>query len=239
MLNKQLLLTNSNAKEDYVPFYIDFGNSGGSVEISYAVNPSFYISSNGIDWRDQTYGGSDILQVPSGRIYFKAVEPTDSLFGSVSSVNKWIILGTNVKLGGNINSLLSADNPSSVQVSNYAFASMFVSCTAITDASELILPAKTIDYATYRSMFYKCSNLIRSPIICAETIGEGACELMFHICTSLISITCLATQVQEGACTSWAYDVSPGGTFYKNTAMSTWSVGTSGIPAGWDIVDYN
>ena len=237
MLNKQMLLFNSNTKEDYTPFYIDFGVSGGSFEISPNVIPTFYISYDGIEWTDRI-GATDVIQAPSGRVYFKAATPTAALYARTSTNNAWDISGTNVKLGGNINSLLSSDNPSSVEINAFAFANMFMDADSIIDASELILPAKEVHNKAYYSMFKYCNSLTTSPIICAERILGSGCQHMFYNCTNLTRITCLATQIQDMGCYWWTYNVSSSGTFYKHRD-STWSTDVNGIPYGWDIKDFN
>lgn len=241
MLNKQLLLFNSGIKPEDTPFYVDFGTSpNGVIQISDYVIPQFYISYDGIEWSNQTYGAGDRVKVPSGRVYFKAVEPTNALYDAIRSLNRWNISGGSVNLGGNINSLLSADDPSAVELDRYAFVSMFQSTSNIVDASELILPTKILRYNEYYSMFYECTALRASPIILAETIDGAPCVSMFNSCRSLTQITCLAVQIlKEYSCNQWVARVNSTGTFYKNSANSTWQRGISGIPQGWDIIDYN
>lgn len=239
MLNKQTLLFNDDAKGDYTPFYIDFGDSGGSVTLSPAVQSSFYISYNSTQWSDQPYYGSDIIQVSRGRVYFKAVEPTNTLYRNIDTANAWDISGTGVKLGGNINSLLSADNPNSVGLGANAFAFIFALSNAIVDAAELVLPAKTVSNYGYSCMFFGCVALGTSPIIQAERIRNYGCSGMFDSCSNLTRVTCLAVQTTSSACIEWVARVGSTGTFYKNSANSTWQIGTSGIPEGWVIKDYN
>ena len=237
MLNKQLLLFNNNANSKDTPFYVDFGDSIGTVTIAENVIPTFYISYNGTEWSDQASGG-DAIQVQSGRVYFKAVEPTNKLYTASLARNAWDISGVDVKLGGNINSLLSSDNPSQVAVGINAFASMFRGCQTIVDASELILSAKTTNNYSYEAMFKGCTALRTSPIICAEHVGAFAFNTMFTDCISLERITCLATDAWSANCRNWVQHVSPTGTFYKHRD-ATWQTGDSGIPNGWDVIDYN
>ena len=61
---------------------------------------------------------------------------------------------------------------------------------------------------------------------------------MFHGCSKLNSITCLAEgDIQYSKATeSWTYGVAPTGTFYKHPD-ATWISGVNGIPSGWTILD--
>ena len=36
----------------------------------------------------------------------------------------------------------------------------------------------------------------------------------------------------------WVEGVAPAGTFTKTAPMTLWSIGASGIPLGWSVVDY-
>ncbi|MCR4572044.1 MAG: hypothetical protein K5652_07570 [Bacteroidales bacterium] len=64
---------------------------------------------------------------------------------------------------------------------------------------------------------------------------------MFKGCTSLRSVKCLATSgVNNGGCfTDWLLDVKATGTFTKLSGVNNWTNGTSGIPAGWTVVEAN
>ncbi len=62
---------------------------------------------------------------------------------------------------------------------------------------------------------------------------------MFYGCTSLQSITMLATDTSATSClANWVYNVPSGGTFTKAASMTSLPTGTSGIPSGWTVIDY-
>jgi hypothetical protein len=62
---------------------------------------------------------------------------------------------------------------------------------------------------------------------------------MFNGCTSLSSITCLATNISANYClTYWVAGVSASGTFVKAASMTSWPTGDSGIPNNWIVQDY-
>ena len=58
---------------------------------------------------------------------------------------------------------------------------------------------------------------------------------MFAGCTSLNSVTCMATDISADGCTTaWLDGVAPTGTFTKASGV-TWYTGSSGIPSGWTV----
>ena len=62
---------------------------------------------------------------------------------------------------------------------------------------------------------------------------------MFYGCSSLTSITCLATEISADECVSdWLSGVADTGTFTKAADMEDWPDGDSGIPTGWTVEDY-
>ena len=55
----------------------------------------------------------------------------------------------------------------------------------------------------------------------------------------LNSITILATDISAEECLEdWVDGVALAGTFTKAAPMTLWSIGASGIPLGWTVVDY-
>ncbi len=95
---------------------------------------------------------------------------------------------SNAKLYGNIMSLLYADNFAN-QTTLYnrcTFSHLFGSSKALTDASNLILPATTLSEKCYESMLGYCSSLISVPKLPATTLAPCCYSGMFQDCTSLI-----------------------------------------------------
>ena len=69
--------------------------------------------------------------------------------------------------------------------------------------------------------------------------GASCYYQMFYGCTSLKTLTCLATaRTANNALSNWVYNVPEGGTFYK-AAGAEWTSDTSGIPVGWQVKDYS
>ena len=118
---------------------------------------------------------------------------------------------------------------------------------SITDASELILPAKFVSNRGYQNMFSmvnvapagKSSQLTKSPIICATNMNEERCAYgMFNNCVNLSEITCLATDISGTRTTdNFSKSVAATGVFHKASSMNDWTIGVNGIPDGWSIDD--
>jgi hypothetical protein len=60
---------------------------------------------------------------------------------------------------------------------------------------------------------------------------------MFFQCSSLNSVTCLATSISKNNIYQWLYGVAANGTFTKAAGVTSWETGVSGIPSGWTVKD--
>lgn len=126
--------------------------------------------------------------------------------------------------------------PATTLTDNCYYA-MFTYCTSLLSAPAL--PATTLANGCYVTMFGGCTSLVTAPVLPAGTLA-GYCYLnIFAGCTNLNNITMLATDISADNClTDWVSDVSSTGTFTKHKDMTSLQSGTSGIPAGWTVVDY-
>ena len=117
---------------------------------------------------------------------------------------------------------------------NYCYSYMFNGCTSLTTAPEL--PATTLISGCYESMFQDCTSLTTAPELPATTLISGCYRSMFQGCSSLNYIKAMFTTKPTTTYTSnWVSGVSSAGTFVKNSA-ATWSVnGVYGIPKGWTV----
>ena len=89
---------------------------------------------------------------------------------------------------GNIMSLLYLDDfeeQTSLSGFNYVFKDLFNSCTGLTSAENLILPATALTNDCYEYMFSYCTNLTTTPQLPATTLAERCYYGMFYGCTSL------------------------------------------------------
>lgn len=235
-------------------------NSSNTRTIEYRINDGEWtnITSN-------TGSSAPTISVVSGdTVQFRGDNLT--YCSGFSSYNSFSGTSCSFKLYGNIMSLINSTGFTSETVlqSGYTFKQLFMYCTGLTDASNLILPATTLstfcyygmflectslttapvlpattlETNSYNSMFYGCTGLTTSPELPATTLAVGCYNSMFYICTSLSSITCLATNISASNClTNWVSGVAASGTFIKHPNMTSWTTGIDGIPTGWTVVD--
>lgn len=168
---------------------------------------------------------------------------------------------------GNIMSLVSGNgfNELTVLTEDYAFASLFTSCTTLVNAENLILPATALTNESYYKMFNNCTSLITAPALPATTLAGFCYQEMFCRCTSLVKapelladyvpnygyyymffycnslnyVKCLATAFENSnsSTRNWLNGVSSTGTFIKHPNMTSWTRDESGIPLNWTIID--
>ena len=143
----------------------------------------------------------------------------------------------NFKLRGNIMSLIDSTGfATATTISSYSLQKLFENNTGLTDASDVLIPATSIDYASMQYMFRGCTNLVKAPYFYEVALGASSCLGMFSGCTSLNYIKCLATTAGDGYTTDWVQGVASTGTFVKNP-NTTWVTGVNGIPEGWTVID--
>ena len=106
-------------------------------------------------------------------------------------------------LKGNVMSMLFGDNAAtntSLSGKGYAFYKLFYNCTNIVDASELLLPATTLDINCYAYMFYNCTNLTSAPELPATTLANYCYSYMLWGCTSLTTAPELPATTLDSNC---------------------------------------
>lgn len=161
---------------------------------------------------------------------------------------------------GNIMSLLYVDYATATTISKIqVFNGLFKGDSGLISAENLVLPATTLDYSCYGSMFYNCTNLVTAPELPATTLYTNCYAYMFQNCTSLTTapvlpaltlvnscyyfmfdgctnlnyVKCLATDISANLCVDkWLKGVSPTGDFWRMSSTN-WGSGDSGIPSGW------
>ena len=133
--------------------------------------------------------------------------------------------------------LTTAPELPATTLAGYCYRSMFQGCTSLITAPEL--PATTLSSECYESMFNGCTSLTQAPVLPATTLVGYCYQYMFYGCSNLNYIKCLATDISATDCTyDWVLRVASTGTFVKDV-NSTWTVGNSGIPEGWEVKLYN
>lgn len=132
-------------------------------------------------------------------------------------------------------SLTTAPQLPATTLAQGCYNGMFSGCTSLTTAPS-VLPATTLANWCYQGMFKGCTSLTTAPELPATTLTNWCYDGMFSGCTSLNYIKCLATNISASYCTYyWVSGVSSSGTFVKDSNMSSWSSGASGIPTNWTV----
>jgi len=210
---------------------IQINVNGWSNKISYSLD-------NGTTWSEPS-GLIELENISNGsKILLKG--NTDVSMSSSQSLLIEIPNNERFNVEGNIMSLYYGDNFTGVTTipGSYAFYGLFANLTSLINAGNLILPATTLADNCYDYMFGGCTNLLTAPILPATTLVVGCYSYMFSDCSSLNYIKCLATDISASDClTNWVNGVASSGTFVKDSSMSSWPTGTSGIPTGWTVQD--
>ena len=111
--------------------------------------------------------------------------------------------GFTCKAYGNIMSLLDEENfatKTDLPNQNYVFYGLFYGNTALTDASTLLLPATTLAYSCYNSMFRDCKALTAAPALPATTLAENCYYQMFNGCSVLTAAPALPATTLFTSC---------------------------------------
>lgn len=147
-------------------------------------NSCEYSLDEGETWTSLPYEINTPTVSAGNKIMLKATNPTiisSYGIGTFSSTGKF-------KVKGNIMSMLYGDDfKDKVDLTdkNWAFTRLFQVCTKVVDASNLILPATTLDQGCYNYMFTSCTSLTTAPILPATTLAKDCYNSMFYNCTSL------------------------------------------------------
>jgi len=231
------------------PGQIKWGADSGTKEIEYSLNGGAWTSLS---------GNSYINVVTDDTVQFRGNHPEG--YGGRS--NSFYLTNCGFNLSGNIMSMLYYDDFANEKslVEPSAFEYFFATCSGLTSAANLILPATTLSERCYYNMFGGCQSLTTAPELPAPTLVSRCYSNMFYYCTSLNYIKCLATDISASFCTtSWVSDVPnsggggssdsssssssgsdvpfAGGTFVKAAGMNDWQFGDNGIPQGWTVID--
>ncbi len=104
-----------------------------------------------------------------------------------------------ISASGNINSLHKSTNFEKVGIDSsdqyklieYCYRLLFYNCTALTDTSNLLLPATTLAGNCYNSMFYGCTGLtdVSDLLLPATTLADNCYNSMFYGCTGLTDVS--------------------------------------------------
>jgi hypothetical protein len=240
--------------------------TGGTVKVSrnalhsLSAQPVVEYSTDGGNVWNPFYGpamNGDIT-VTTGEVLFRGK-------GGGGFASGWMITanpGSAVKLSGNLNMTLDYENPPDT-IEEAAFMVMFLGQQDIVDASELKLPASTLEEIAYYGMFDGCSSLEAAPKLPATTLAKNCYATMFRDCSSLQTAPDLpATTLADGCyinmfsgctmlnsvsvsftdwdsaldvTTDWLKDVSDSGTFNRPAGLDPNMKDESHIPQNWTV----
>ena len=168
---------------------------------------------------------------------------------------------------GNVMSLLSKDNfatmtelPFDPVYHSYTghFKSLFagmggtedLNCIDLSSTKDLVLPATTVGYMSYTSMF-EYSTISRAPILPSAAVDIACYTGMFYACRQLMSITCFAIRpfhytapgesLEYDYTNDWTSWVSSSGGVFTGTREADWESRDhgqdtghgDGIPTNW------
>lgn len=159
-----------------------------------------YYSYDGSSWRGPWTGG-ELAAKANGSDYvlFLRGERNTQIIGPKGST--WTLKAEGlVECSGNIMTLLDYEHPESVEMTEYAFSSMFGGWTALISAPSL--PAMKLATACYYGMFSNCTNLREAPALPATALEEKCYENMFYNCSSLTYAPYLPADTMKFLCYS-------------------------------------
>ena len=194
MLNHAAMIMMMSQPEDMSEWFcVDFTNStvDGSVTISSATKNSFRTNLG-------AFSAGETIAVPKGsKLFMKGVNTVQSLFTGIASANAWKLGGTNIRISGNIQTLLGDEKQDGV--GDYAFNYLFYN-SPLVDAGELMLPATTLAKYCYSDMFSGCTSLTQAPALPATTLAKYCYSDMFSGCTSLTQAPALPATTLADSC---------------------------------------
>ena len=121
----------------------------------------------------------------------------------------------------------------------YTFEELGASGSTNIDVPSGFIMSTNLANSCYEGMFYNARKLSSAPELPATMLKSNCYYGMFSGCTSLNTITCLATGSSTTYMTAWVANVASTGTFYKSPSATGWTRGISGIPSGWTVQDYD
>ena len=158
-------------------------------------NTEYYSVDSGATWSTMTSGSGakKITTLNSGDTMW--IKCTTSKWATAYDKNNTLYSTKNIKVYGNIMSLLYGDNfTGQTTVGEFGLCGIFfgtsatgTSNTKIVSAKNLVLPATTLNTSSYNGMFRGCTNLVDCPrLLPATTLYQDTYSSMFEGCTSLV-----------------------------------------------------
>lgn len=194
--------------------------------ISFIINKDIYTGPvltieyklNDDDWSGITNSleGTIIPVSPGDIVQFRGNNPRYTNGGAIDVQNTQLKVNGLYKIYGNIGSLMSSTNFTSIDgYPAYCFWQFFAGETGLTEVTELAFGNNIYNAGWSNSCFQR----------------------LFKDCTNLTFLKTLAQgDFPRGPFRDWLKNVSPTGAFVKHP-NATWERSTSGIPTGWTVQD--
>ena len=166
------------------------------------------VSTDGQTWTSKTTdtSGVSLATLNTGeKLYIKG---NNAAYGSSKDLNNYFASTGTFKVKGYIMSLIYGDDfyPNRATLTSpWTFVFLFKDCTYLTDASELLLTATTLQDSCYREMFNGCSSLTAVPALPATTLVDNCYRAMFVNCTSLTTAPVLPATTLATYCYSYMF----------------------------------
>ncbi len=204
------------------PFTIEALEDGATVTFK-ALNSAVardiqYSKDDGATWTDGNTGGtgvSVVLAKVGDRGMFRG-ENTNYATSGNNDYNH-IDCDKNIKVYGNIMSLIQKTGFETLTAltADHAFRRLFKDNVKLIDASDLLLPAKTLTNYCYTYMFYGCANLTAAPKeMPATTVANDCYSCMFQGC---IKLTTVPVELPATVMKEWCYSSM----FYGCSSLTT------------------
>ena len=186
--------------------------SGGTIEwIHGYYGPSKYIEykKNDGDWTWFTEEASAITVSAGDFVQFRGDNTFYAQMGEGLAPNNYFgdDGSCRYKVYGNIMSLITSSGYSFLnELSEYALAYIFYSCSGLTDASELLLPVTALTSDCYNNMFSNCVSLTTPPKLPATVLANSCYGRMFSNCRSLVQAPELPATTLATGCYSSMFE---------------------------------
>lgn len=136
---------------------------------------------------EYTVGGSPLTTVTNltlslnngEKVYFRNDNGYFGYMGSSGRHSHMFSSDENIKVGGNIKSLLNYKDMNGTKLKNGCFNNMFSGAEYLSDAKNLILSDTNLADSCYYSLFENCHSLTNTPVLPATTLARKCYLQMF------------------------------------------------------------
>ena len=136
---------------------------------------------------EYTVGGSPLTTVTNltlslnkgEKVYFRNDNGYFCYMGSSGRHSHMFSSDENIKVGGNIKSLLNYRDMNGTKLKNGCFNNMFSGAEYLSDAKNLILNDMNLAESCYHSLFENCHSLTNAPVLPATTLSKNCYLQMF------------------------------------------------------------